>query len=184
MTVYRNNIGGLEPLATISHFGGHYGRGGYLTLSTTATNNPHEGMRWPPEAIAEIVQWAEANGYDIEEERDGYGAYRATLIHRETQAAKDSLAAGSTVGYIRFGSLPGGGKSRNHLTGEFEDGVSCYEAIFRPDGSFELLAGPDSLRSLASGGLLTRPAYRLWGEVVGKGSDGEPVLRVKRIERI
>ena len=33
--------------------------------------------------------------------------------------------------YVRFGEIPANGKSKNYLTGEYEKGVSVYEALER-----------------------------------------------------
>lgn len=188
--MYTNSLGNLEPAALISQFGGQYGKGGYLCLTTTATNNPHKDMRWDntPEAIASIAEWAESNGYDIEEGRDVYNAYKAKLQHRDTAAAlkaqRNEIAGtfeGAEVGYIRFGDIPEGGRSRNKATGELEAGVSVFVGEFAKTGEFRAM--PSTNQQLAS--LLCvqaddRPVYRVWGKVVGVGGDGEPVIKVTR----
>lgn len=83
--------------------------------------------------------------------------------------------------YIRFNDLPRGGKSRNHASGMTEAGVSCYEArwdilrgCFRRTGSG--LEGA-ALVYLLQGA----PIYLIQGEVVGTGSDGEPLLGSARV---
>ncbi len=192
--LYRDSLGNLVPESTITQFGGNYGRGGYFCLRTTAKNNPHDGKKWDntPEAIATIAPWAEENGYDIIEGKDGYGAYRAKLIHRATKKALDDLRAkvsevfaNAEPGYIRFGNLPEGGFSRNKATGNLEAGVSAFNAEFARDGRWRpILDTPQQVASFFALIADDRPIYRVYGERIGAGGDGEPVLRVDRIEPI
>lgn len=96
--------------------------------------------------------------------------HEAAKIMRQ-RAAK--FAAGSPC-YIRFGKLPKGGRSRNHITGELEAGVSVYPAAKVSDGYIVDMRGID-----AGSGLFIvqgRDAYLVTGDVVGMGSDGEPLL--------
>lgn len=192
--IYTDSLGNPAPTAGISHFGGSYGRGGYLSLATTATNNPDAGKRWDnnPDDIATITAWADAHGYDIAEGRDGYGAYRASLTHRETAQAlatvksrEDAVFSGAERGYVRLGDLPSGGRSRNRATGGNEAGVSVFVAEIAPDGRWRpILCTPQQTGSYLSLLADDRPAYRVFGEVVGTGGDGEPVMCVERIERL
>jgi hypothetical protein len=189
--IYTDTLSNPIPTANISHFGGSYGRGGYLLLHTTASNNPDNGKRWDnnPEDIATIAAWAEANGYDITESRDGYGAYRASLTHRETQAASDALKtdmaaifAGAERGHVRMGDLPEGGRSRNKATGCCEAGVSVFSAEIAQNGQWRpILDTPQMLASYLSLIADDRPAYRVYGDVIGTGGDGEPLMRVSHV---
>lgn len=63
--------------------------------------------------------------------------------------------------FFRYGAAPKGGRSRNHLTGELEAGVSVY-----------VTPNPTSLIDTS------RPLYALRGRPVGLGSDDEPVIVV------
>lgn len=104
--------------------------------------------------------------------------------------------------FVRFGhkdgAFPPGEMSRNGLTGEFEIGVSVYEALER-DGKYQILlpridgTAPATLGmcfNAAQGlwGMENYPLYEVDGEVVGIGSDGEPLLKnckvVKRIFKL
>lgn len=95
-------------------------------------------------------------------------------------------AAGEPVGstvFVRFGPLPRGGRSKNHLTGKHEDGVSVYEAVQR--GAFIHILLPswtfqacDTLR-----GCLQDRAFIVRGIVVGTGSDGEVLLKKVKVVR-
>lgn len=192
--LYRDSLDNLQPYAAITQFGGNYGKGGYLCLHTTAVNNPHDRKRWDntPEAIATIAAWAEENGYDIAEGKDGYGAYKAELVHRETAAAlaeqrtkAEAVFAGAEPGYIRFGNLPDGGRSRNRATGNLESGVSVFKAEFARGGHWRpILDTPQQIASFYFLIADDRPIYRVYGKRVGTGGDGEPVLKVERIELI
>jgi hypothetical protein len=78
--------------------------------------------------------------------------------------------------FLRFGSIPKGGKSRNFVTGDLEKGVSVYAANWNPAFSTYELADADHAGTaidLISQG--KKPSFYS-GEVVGRGSDGEPVL--------
>ena len=156
MTIYIDMLGRPEPRATISHLGGSYGRGGYLSLHTTS-DSPDDGARWDnvPDTIATIAAWAYAHGYDITEGRDGYGAYKANLIHRETaralaaiKADEDAIYANAERGYVRMGDIPMDGKSRNRASGQFEAGVSVFAAEIAQDGRWRpILDTPQLLGS-------------------------------------
>lgn len=86
--------------------------------------------------------------------------------------------------FIRFGELPQSGKSRNHLTEQDEAGVSVYEAVERKDGRIQvLLPRLDYSACVSLSGCIDRPAFIVHGEIVGYGSDGEPLLRDCRVVR-
>ncbi len=86
--------------------------------------------------------------------------------------------------YVRFGEIPTNGKSKNYLTGEYEKGVSVYEAVEKEDGSIYILMPELTGNACVSlSGVLDRPAYVVEGDKVGIGSDNEPILRNCRIIR-
>ena len=101
--------------------------------------------------------------------------------------------------FVRFGrkdgAFPPSGRSKNCLTGDLEIGVSVYEALER-DGKYQILLPRLDGTSPATLGMCFNAAQGLWGmennpifevvgDVVGIGSDGEPLLKnckvVKRI---
>lgn len=101
--------------------------------------------------------------------------------------------------YVRFGhkegALPLGEQSANCITGTSELGVSAYEAVER-NGRYQILlprldgTAPATLGmcfNVAQGlwGMENRPLYEVAGDLIGFGSDGEPLLKncsvVKRI---
>lgn len=63
--------------------------------------------------------------------------------------------------FFRYGRPPEGGRSRNHLNGALEDGVSVYVTP-RPTSIIDT----------------SRPLYALRGRPIGLGSDDEPVIVV------
>ena len=102
--------------------------------------------------------------------------------------------------FIRFGDWPKDERSNiwYQPEGSKEDGVSVYEAgiyngsdsyfkgkleILGPHHSAQFVGTLDSfIKEFASGGI---SAYLVSGNVVGVGSDGEPLLRnVKKIKKL
>src|SRR5690606_36239624 len=84
--------------------------------------------------------------------------------------------------YIRFGELPDGGRSRNHATGQLEEGVSCYRARRRVDGGYELVSSGLPYAAIAAAmGAYGNTVLVNAGEECGRGSDGESVLRDVRV---
>jgi hypothetical protein len=85
--------------------------------------------------------------------------------------AADSAPDGS-VRYVRFGKPPESGFSVNRRDGTAEAGISTHRLI-KHNGEWHL--------DHAGGGYTTRmdtrPTYELAGELVGYGSDGEPLLK-------
>lgn len=111
------------------------------------------------------------------------------MIHTETQSIIESERREQTIkfmdaekGFIRFGELPRDGKSKNHRDNTLEVGVSCFYAEFAKDGTYRLLLTPVQEVSYIS--VSGRIPYRLYGELVGTGADGEPLLCVERYEKL
>lgn len=112
------------------------------------------------------------------------------FVHDETKAAADKeneetikRNAKGENGFIRFGDVPKSGKSYNHRDNFFEEGVSAYHAIFFSDGSYKVLYH-NPFEMFGAHLYSNRPAYRLYGEEIGTGSDGEPVLNVNRAVKL
>lgn len=78
--------------------------------------------------------------------------------------------------FIRFGELPQNGKSLNHLTKKYEDGISVYEAIIDRQGVRVILPSLTGSACVSLSGCLDKPSYQVTGRIVGRGSDGEPLL--------
>jgi DNA topoisomerase-1 len=76
------------------------------------------------------------------------------------------------VKYVRFGKPPESSQSLNHRDNLAEQGVSAHRLIFH-QGEWHLDTAGIGFTTL----LDNRPQYELKGEVVGTGSDGEPLLQ-------
>ena len=184
--IYRDAIGRPNAEANISICGGLTGPA-YYSLSRVNDAPAHKwnGDTNPADIIAEM----EADGWRCTLRKDGYNRPVINCIHLETQAVIDAAKAQSEAifadaerGYIRFGGLPGGGKSHNHRDNTLEAGVSCFDAEIATDGSYRLLLTPVLEVSYLT--VADRPAYRLYGDRVGTGADGEPLLRVDKAVKL
>lgn len=97
-------------------------------------------------------------------------------LNEATNAVANMTSAPYEVAFIRFGNLPKGGKSKNYLTGEFERGVSVYDATWNMvTGAYERSGGLDG--AMINYMIKGAPVYLVTGERVGTGSDGEPIIR-------
>lgn len=91
--------------------------------------------------------------------------------------------------YIRFGDIPINGKSKvynGEIETGIEEGISVYPAFKDKEGNIILgLNLPITKTSLYTQQHLleyeSRPCYLVTGDYVGKGSDGEPLLKNVRI---
>jgi hypothetical protein len=83
--------------------------------------------------------------------------------------------------YIRWGAIPPRERSRNHATGRLERGVSVYAARWDPERRRVIVIDD----ALPGTGLMLMflgfPVYLIVGHEVGRGSDGEPLLRQVRV---
>lgn len=125
------------------------------------------------EAVAEAGRKAAEANAQREQRQAENAAIRAEMLALRERAEREG-----TAGHFRYGKAPRSGHSRNARDNESEAGVSCYAGWLMPDGSVVLdQRGIDWV----SGMFLThRPLYRLYGDVVGTGADGEPCLAVRR----
>lgn len=85
--------------------------------------------------------------------------------------------------YIRSGPIPDSGRSRNHLTGEMEVGISVWEAVERDDGVCLLLPHARESVCVDLSVACRAECYEVEGDRVGEGADGEPLLTKVRIVR-
>ena len=133
------------------------------------------------------LRWAK---YDRQGNRVAQGTTWSTAPTTEDLTAMDAVARHLVPFrhtqrgcYIRFGNIPKGGRSRNHATGEYEKGVSCYEACYNPfTQAWELAGSALPAAAIMGAAGLYGQVWLISGEVVGQGSDGEPLLTdVKKI---
>lgn len=185
--IYRDILGIPVSGATVSFSTDIFSGGSAYRLHTTAEN--YSGIhKWDGDIpVEEISQYLGGLGFDCSVGNDGYGRPLIKCIHQETQrlidttrATENEKFAGAERGYVRFGGIPEGGKSKNYRDNTLECGVSCFEAEFAKDGSYRLILTPELEVSYLT--VMWRDAYRLYGECVGIGADGEPVLAVERAE--
>lgn len=98
-------------------------------------------------------------------------------------ARKEAMKRGTAI-YVRFGAMPKDGKSYNYRDNITEDGVSVFKAVLSEDKT-QVWINIHSQHAL--GTYLTvcdRQLYRVYGNVIGEGSDGEPCLKVTRAIKI
>lgn len=87
--------------------------------------------------------------------------------------------------HLRCGDPPSSGASKNFLTGEMEAGISVYEGFIRDGEAFLVLPAATYSACVSMSGCIERPVYRVEGDVIGRGSDGELLLANCRVlERV
>lgn len=186
--IYKDCLGRPNSEACISFVNNSFSPDeSYYSLSSVSDC---PSRRWKKDMpIDTIVQEMTSDGWKCDVSKDGYGRARIDCIHAETQKvidarkkAIDDKFIGAERGYIRFGSVPTSGQSINYRDNTPEIGVSCFEADFAADGSYRLHLTPILEVSWLT--VMDRTAYRLYGDVVGTGSDGEPLLRVDKAVKI
>lgn len=178
--IYHDALGRPNSKATISIFGGIFSPAYYSLSSVSDCAIRKWCGNTPAEAIAAEM---EADGWRCSIRKDGFGKPVIDCIHLDTQAVIDAAKAEETVKfagaercYIRFGAPPEEGHSRNYRDNKLELGVSCFDAEITEDGNFRLLLTPVLEVSYLT--VADRPAYRLYGDRIGTGADGEPLLCV------
>ena len=82
---------------------------------------------------------------------------------------------GESIDFIRFGLPPASGKSTNHASGQAESGISVLEIR---GGRADFTGSISALNMIES-----RPAFLGKGEIVGWGSDGEPLVKIVSLSR-
>ena len=160
-----------------------------LTNKRYAYSNKEEYLAKIEECISDMGEL----GFSVSSKRPSiFGAPFVSIdfVHDETNGAAEkekekarSRRENGEEGYIRFGDVPKSGKSYNYRDNFFEKGVSAYHAVFFPDGGYEILQH-NPFELFGAHLYSNRPAYRLYGEEIGTGSDGEPVLKVNRFVKI
>lgn len=181
-------LGNIEPSLLISGVE-RYLKGEVVEIryfiSSMAVNAPEcKGT------IEKCVSTAKLDGYEItEEKKDGFGLTIIRMQHTETAKAllvvekmQKEHFKNATACFVRFGTIPKSGRSKNHCDGLLEDGVSVYRALrvgqdvkIMP-GTNQELCGMIALKN-------ERQCYIVTGKEVGTGSDGEPILANARIWR-
>jgi hypothetical protein len=187
-SVYKNVLGLPESVGTISFVNTQnlFNEKSYFSFAS-ATDAP--SRKWAEGTSAEeMTKDMENDGWTCEFKKDGFGKLCAACVHINTQkiidAAKKSNAAifkNAEKGFLRFGDLPKNGKSKNFANGNFEAGVSTFNAEFSGNNYRPILTDVLEITYL---NVVSRPAYRVWGKVVGTGADGEPLLKVTKFVKL
>lgn len=186
-TIYRDQLGNPEPMASISTYTSMEGYWPNPTVYkkrlvlVSASDVPRK--EWDYSAnVDHIISEMDHDGWDCRVEIDGRGDPNINCEHRATRAYARSLKekhdkkwANAKDVYVRFGDIPKGGFSTDWSSGKREKGVSVFRGKILENG--DIMPLPYTNQELGS--LLTmneRPLYVIEGEEAGVGADGEPVL--------
>ena len=137
--------------------------------------------------------------YYIQRQENKYGDYdKVFRAYRrmENEMGRSKEQHPDTEKYfIRFGDFPKKGKSLNYSTNRYEDGVSAYEAKW-DTRNHKWKISEDGLNGVGMSSMAEldamqrdeesrRPVYLLTGiEMDDSGSDGEPLLNIKKIKTL
>ena len=186
--IMRTSYGEAKETATI--YKSQFAIGDEYLIHTTADNLDIKDKCFP--SAAEAISAMEKRGYLVRHVHDFRGD-RWDCTHTETQDFIQRLDREkkndekkwlqAEKGFLRYGKPPASGQSYNTRDGITENGVSCYPAEFLPDGDYRIIVTEvQALQAkIYSAG---RRAYRLYGPIIGTGSDGEPLLKVERAEML
>ena len=187
IAILKYSLDGYEPRVCVSQFGNDWkGNAGYLATHTVAVNFPE--MRWDitgtlESALETAAEDLQKLGFKTEIVTNSVGIKNIDAVHIPTAEAQEALKnkiaerrKTGEKGFLRFGNIPKNGRSYNFRDNFYENGVSVYNALFYPNGEYEIIP-KNNIQLLGSINYSTRPAFRVWGEITGTGSDGEPVLK-------
>ena len=187
----RGAMGEYTPYANVSGFGrksGTYSDPEYYSLSHTSVDGP----KIRGDTFDDVLSKAKKYGYEVAEiGKDGFGNPHARLVHKNTlnlmelneKAITDKWKSANDV-YVRYGRPPLSGRSKNYIDGTEEDGVSVFKGKYLPE-SEEVMVMPDSNQELGSyltfKASASKDIYVVEGDLIGIGSDGEPLLANTKI---
>ena len=182
--VYRNTLGGLEANATVRFIKGFFDPSKFYFHAVS--NAPD--LSWPEDTdISTIVNDLIADNWTCTVTKDGFGKPFIDCIHKPTQDAiniqkseLDARFSSAERGYLRYGEPPADGLSINHRDGRSESGLSVFYGDFTSDGSYRPVLSTDALL-VSYLTVMQRDAYRVYGDIVGTGADGEPLVKVTKI---
>lgn len=183
-------------------WGGPYPTSARIVINTTSDwrgkiNVPVMGFeRADIDAAFQLaIEKAEELGFKVENDgQDHEGNPRARLIHREAAKLRSYLESlrdkqiadlkarvqreGKPT-FLRYSPPPESGRSWNGKDGFYEKGVSVYPAVKLKGGTYVInLKGMDSISSMFIQSSKGGKVFEVTGaEVVGQGSDGEPLLK-------
>lgn len=185
----RNVIGGLEPRASVMGMGGSWGNYSHYIVHSMSTKV--NGRSFPTIDDAETA--LTNDGWQVVERGfDGYNKPRITVEHTATARAIRSIAERAANKwrdakpvFVRYGKLPPGGRSRNYTDNFLEAGVSVYHGEALPSGEARVIP-KNTTQDYGAKNYAAHGAqlFIVHGDIIGVGSDGEPLLaNVKIIRR-
>lgn len=166
----------------------------YFSISETFKEDfPLRNKKWEFDGVEDaevklqsIEKELKELGFAVKRKVDLRGCPTLDAMHIETQKALENERKmmqerhnSGEKGFIRYGDIPESGKSYNYRDNFYEKGVSCYNAVFYKDNTYKVIFN-NVLELFGESLYRDRPVYRLYGEIVGKGSDGEPVIKVEK----
>lgn len=184
--IYYNALGWPNAEGRISVFGGAAEKEYYLLY----TPNGYPSRSWNINTpLAAIITEMEKEGFTCSVKYDVQGKPVIKCIHIETQAfidaekqAQDIRFAKAEPGFIGYCEVYKEDKAKRSRGYILEIGVSCFRAEFTKGGSCRILLDPATEASHFPD--LDWKPYRLYGEIVGEGANGAPLICVVRWEEL
>jgi len=183
--IYKDTLGFLVGRACISGYGNKDKQRWYVSGTIV---DPEE-ISFNGKSYQEARDYLRSKGFICPDTAGtpGYASVFFGVDHPETLAeierlkvVQDKKWKDARSCYVRYGKLPPGRRSRNHADDSLEDGVSVYRGLILPDKQARCL--PSTNAELCGTMMLrSRPLYEITGDLIGTGSDGEPVLKNAKI---
>lgn len=172
----------LEAGDLLTDNDGHEGRWAKIMVTRTPSDRFRDFTLGPsPNPSAGIINVKRFKlTVDELNKRLDNGRYEPLDCQASKTLDKDALPVAGDDVYIRFGDIPENERSFNHTDNCHEDGVSVYAAEVaavpaESDAPGMFVPVGQKLQQIIM--LAQRDTYLVTGDEVGRGVDGEPVLR-------
>jgi hypothetical protein len=162
----------LEPGDTLTDTEGHEGRWSRILIEHVG-DEVH--LAPAPNGTPIKIKRTTIPSDDVQARLDS-GRYEAEDVSMCKTLDADALPATDDV-YIRFGDIPDGERSHDHTNDRQEAGVSVYAATVEASADHAGVYHPTGQKLQQVLLLAHRDTYLVTGEEVGRGEDGEPLLR-------
>ena len=188
MTIYKNALGLPDASATIfAQTSPVYSK---ISGYSLAKVSDAPAMSWAAGTpVTEIINQMQGQGWACVVSKDGHGHALINCTHKDTQAVIDAAVKSAALkfadaekGFIRFGAIPASGRSINFRDKTQEAGVSVFDAEFTKSGAYRVIVNDVLKVSYLT--VMQRDAYRVYGDIIGQGADGEPLLNVKKAVKL
>jgi len=185
-TIYHDSLGRPEAIADIALYYDYFNKTSRFAL-TTLSDAPKP--KWVAkddinQQAIEIAQEMESNGWDCTISKDGYNKPVIRCVHIATEKLiykkaneQKAKSENAEAGYIRFGEIPKNGISKNYRDNTNEKGLSVFEAEF-VGNDYRVKLTP--VLEVTYLNVMQRQAYRVYGERVATGADGEPIIKLEK----